>query len=107
MAKDSMISITPPTPLSPLSMQNVFWETKLLSIRNLQVIDSDLQIDPAAGKRKRGGVKFGRPEMTSGVIGRSHALTWNPHKVGVHFSVRVLVVKDRYGVGAGSDAGEL
>lgn len=36
-----------------------------------------------------------------------YALPRNPHKVGVQFSVRILIVEDRYCVGAGSDAREL
>src|SRR5271168_113728 len=41
------------------------------------------------------------------IVRGSDALARNTHKVGVQFSVRILIVKDRHGVGAWSDAGKI
>ena len=70
----------------------------------LQVHDRDFQLASAACEVKRGGIEFGRPEVSSGVVGRADAFAWDPHEICVQPSIGVLVVDCGDGVGSLGDA---
>src|SRR5262252_3252178 len=72
----------------------------------LEVVDRDLQIQPAARKTKSGGLELRGPEMTFCIIRCPDPFTRDSHKIRIQFAVGILVVKDRYRISPRSNAWE-